>query len=78
MASDGAAVMTGERSGVAAGLKEVNNKVITYHCLCHKLALASTETTSDNDYIKNVELWLRQLWKMSENSPKRMALYRKV
>ena len=52
MASDGAAVMTGEGSGVAACLKEVNSKVITFHCLCHKLALACTDTTSDIDYIK--------------------------
>ena len=61
MASDGAAVMVGEQSGVAAHLKEVNNRVITFHCLRHKLALACTDTTSDINYIKNVELWLRQL-----------------
>ena len=78
MASDGAAVMTGARSGVAARLKEVNSQVITFHCLCHKLALACTDTTSDIAYIKNIELWLRQLWKMFENSPKRMAMYMKV
>ena len=59
--------MTGELSGVAARLKEVNSKVITFHCLCHKLALACTDTTSDIDYIKNIALWLRQLWKMFEN-----------
>jgi len=46
--------------------------------LWHKLALACTDTTSDIEYIKNIELWLRQLWKMLENSPKRMALYMKV
>ena len=78
MASDGAAVMTGARSGVATRLKEVNSQVITFHCLCHKLALACTNTTSDISYIKNVELWLRQLWKMFENSPKRTAMYMKV
>ena len=78
MASDGASVMTGERSGVATRLKEVNSKVITFHCLCHKLALACTDTSSDIDYIKNIELWLRQLWKMFENSPKRMVMYMKV
>ena len=78
VASDGAAVMTGERSGVAAHLKEVNSKVIAFHCLCHKLALACTDTTSDIDYIKNIELWVRQLWKMFENSQKRMAIFIKV
>jgi len=78
MASDGAAVMTGACSGVATRLKEVNSQVITFHCLCHKLALACTETTSDITYIKNNKLWLRQLWKMFENSPKWMAMYMKV
>ncbi|CAH3114274.1 unnamed protein product, partial [Pocillopora meandrina] len=65
MASDGTAVMVGEQSGVAAYLKEVNNRMITFHCF-------------DINYIKNVELWLRQLSKMFENSPKWMALYLKV
>ena len=69
MASDGAAVMTGACSGVAARLKEVNSHVITFHCLCYKLALACTDTTSDIAYIKNIKLWLKQLWKMLENSP---------
>lgn len=78
MVSDGAAVMTGARSGVATCLEEVNSEVITFHCLCHKLALASTDTTSDITYIKNTELWLRQPWKMFENSPKWMAMYMKV
>ena len=78
MASDGAAVMTGKRSGVATRLKALNRHVITFHCLCHKLALACTDTNSEVHYIKNVELWLRQLWKMFENSPKRTATYMKV
>ena len=72
MASDGAAVMSGSRSGMAARLKEVNSHVITFHCLCHKLALACTDTTSDIAYIKNIELWVKQLWKM------RMAVCMKV
>ena len=78
MASDGAAVMTGARSGLATGLKEVNSQFITIHCLCHKLALACTDTNGDITYIKNTHLWLKQLWKMFENSPKWMAMYVKV
>ena len=78
MASDGAAVMTGACSGVDTRLKEVNSQVITFHCLCHKLALAYSDTNSDITYIKNTKLWLKQLWKMFENSPKRMAMYMKV
>ena len=78
MASDGAAVITGKFSGVATHLKELNRHVITFNCLCHKLALACTDTNSEVNYIKNVDLWLRQLWKMFENSPKRTATYIKV
>ena len=78
VASDGATVMTGEHSGVSARLKEVNRKVIAFHCLCHKLALACTDTVGDIDYLKHMDLWLRQVWKMFENSPKRMAIFMKV
>lgn len=78
LVSDGAAVMTGARSGVATRLKEVNPHLISMHCLCHKLALACTDTSGQIEYIRNVELWLRQLWKLFDNSPKRTALYLKV
>ena len=32
--SDGAAVMTGSRSGVATKLKELNPQLINFHCIC--------------------------------------------
>ena len=76
--SDGAAVMTGVRGGVATRLKQVNPQLISMHCLCHKLALACTDTSGQIEYIRNVELWLRQLWKLFDNSPKRTAMYLKV
>lgn len=76
--SDGASVMTGARGGVATRLKELNPQLISLHCLCHKLALACTDTSSQIEYIRNVELWLRQLWKLFDNSPKRTAMYLKV
>ena len=37
--SDGAAVMVGRRSGVAAQLKEHNPEIVSLHCGAHKLAL---------------------------------------
>lgn len=70
--------MTGLRCGVAARLKEVNPRLISRHCLCHKLALACADTSAQIEDIKNVELWLRQLWKLFDNSPKRTAMYLKV
>ena len=66
MASDGPAVMTGAHSGVTVHLKLVNSQVITFHCFGYKLALPYTDITSDNSYIKNIKLWLKQQWKMFE------------
>ena len=41
--SDGAAVMTGRRSGVAARLKGHNPEIDSVHCGAHRLALASSQ-----------------------------------
>ena len=70
--------MLGSRTGLAARLKEVNSRIISIHCICHKLALACVDTAKDVEYIGTVEDLLRQLWKYLENSPKRMAAYLKV
>lgn len=77
--TDGASVMTGHKSGVAALLKErVNKSLINVHCLAHRLALSCTDTAKDIKYITTVQNWMKQLWKYFENSPKRTALYLKV
>ena len=55
--SDGAAVMTGSRSGVATKLKELNPQLINFHCIC-------TDTLSSVSYINSVPKWLSQLWYM--------------
>ena len=78
LATDGAAVMTGARSGVAQRLKQDNPVLINIHCICHKLALACTDSNESIKYIKQVEDTLRQLWQHFENSPKRMAVFMKV
>ena len=72
--SDGAAVMTGSRSGVATKLKELNPQLINSYCNCHRLALACTDTLSSVSYINSVLKWLSQLWHMFQNSPKKMAV----
>lgn len=48
------------------------------HHVCHKLALACTDSNEDIKYIKDVSEVLRQTLKHLENSPKRMALLMKV
>ncbi|XP_061193371.1 zinc finger protein 862-like [Saccostrea echinata] len=40
LGSDGAAVMTGKKTGVAALLKEHHPSIISIHCLAHRLELA--------------------------------------
>ena len=76
--SDGASVMMGKKNGVAALLRLSCPHLINIHCICHKLALACTDTNENIKYIKTVELILRQLWNFFENSPKRMATYLKT
>ena len=73
-ASDGCSVMTGKKSGVAQRLKVgLNKSILSFHCICHRLALACTDANVEVKYIADMELWLRQLWKLFENSPKRTA-----
>lgn len=78
LAADGAAVMVGKNSGVAAQLKRLNPVIISIHCICHKLALACTDTNKEIAYIKRVEDTLRQLWTYFENSPKHLAVLLKT
>ena len=49
--TDGASVMTGNKSGVAALLKKrVNKSLLNDHCLAHCLALSCTDTAKDKVY----------------------------
>ena len=41
VATDGASVMTGVRSGVTTRMKERNPFIVATHCIAHRLALAS-------------------------------------
>ncbi|XP_060575685.1 zinc finger protein 862-like isoform X2 [Ruditapes philippinarum] len=76
--SDGASVMMGKDNGVAALLRSENPSMINIHCVCHRLALACTDSNESLTYIKTVEILLRQLWQFFENSPKQMAAYIKM
>lgn len=46
-ASDGASVMTGTKSGVAAKLCEKIPQLFTWHCLCHRLELSVHDVIKD-------------------------------
>ena len=70
LVSDGAKVMTGERTGVAARLKQMNSKLIKLI----RLALACAGASDETKYITQVEGVLLQLWKFFTKSSKRTAL----
>ena len=78
--SDGASVMVGERSGVATRLKadERIQSLISVHCVCHKLALACTDTLNDLARIKKMQNTLNTLWRLLDNSNKKTAIFLKV
>nr|XP_006811893.1 PREDICTED: zinc finger protein 862-like [Saccoglossus kowalevskii] len=78
MVSDGASMMLGKKNGLAAKLKAINSHIVFVHCVCHRLALACTDTIVSLKYIQEVELIVTQLWKMFENSPKKMAQFLKT
>ena len=70
--SDGASVMTGHQSAVATRLSEHENcqTMLSVHCICHRLALACSDTGDELSYIQEFEKNFLQLWKFFENSPK--------
>jgi hypothetical protein len=49
--TDGAAVMTGRKSGVVARIKAVNPKVKSVHCMLHRQALASKGMEPDLHFV---------------------------
>ena len=53
LGTDGAAVMTGKRNGVAAQFKERQPLLTSVHCVCHRLALAAAHAGKDIPYIHN-------------------------
>ena len=71
--SDGASVMTGCRSGVAARLKKHNWEIISIHCGAHRLALASSQAALEVPYMKRYDSHLITLFYHFANSPVREA-----
>lgn len=80
LCTDGAPVMVGEKKGLAGLLRQDNPAILTFHCVCHKLALATTDACSENSmkYINDVHDLLRQTWQMFEKSPKKTAVFLKT
>ena len=79
-ASDGVSVMTGTLNGVAAKFKELDQckTMVNVHCICHRLALACSDTGDELEFIKKFEKTLLDLWAFFKNSPKHLKGYIKV
>ena len=74
LGSDGAAVMTGKHSGVAARLKRRQPVLTSIHCVAHRLALAANQSGDAVAYIsRTFKPTLRQLLQFYENSPVRTS-----
>ena len=72
--SDGAAVMTGRLSGVAARLKSRQPVLTSIHCVAHRLALAAGQAGEKVSYLSNTfKPTLRQLFNFYENSSVRLS-----
>ena len=74
LGTDGAAVMTGKRNGVAARFKRRQPLLTSIHCVCHRLALAAAHAGNDVPYIHHkFKPTLSQLFYFYQNSSVRMS-----
>ncbi len=71
--SDGASVMTGRRTGVAARLKALNGNLISIHCVAHRLALAAGQASQSVPYLKRFKEIVGSLFYFYHNSSVRQA-----
>ena len=77
--SDGAAVMSGKHTRVAARLKQRQPMLTSVHCIAHWLALAASPSGDGVPYIsKTFKPTLRQLFYFYENSAVRMSGLKKI
>lgn len=72
--SDGASVMIGKHSGVAARLKTKQPILTSIHCVAHRLALAASQASDKVKFIATTfKPTLRQLFYFYENSSVRSS-----
>ena len=70
MATDGASVMTGTRSGVTTRMKRRNPFMLSTHCVAHRLALASGQAADNVPYLKKYQQYINTIYKYYHYSPK--------
>ena len=70
VATDGASVMTGIRSGVTTRLGEQNPFIIKSHCVAHGLALAASQAANSDNYLKKYQDTINEIYKYYHYSSK--------
>ena len=75
---DGAAVMSGHKSGVATRIKQLNNKALFTHCYGHALNLCVKDACSEVDCLKNSFSIAHEIIKLVKNSPQRETLLKQL
>eukprot|EP00731_Ephydatia_muelleri_P030129 Em0021g652a len=71
--SDGCAVMVGRVSGVASRLKVRQPRLVSVHCINHRLALAAAHAADNIPYLKRFKETVQSLFLFYHNSAVRMA-----
>ncbi|KAG1673887.1 Zinc finger protein 862 [Nymphon striatum] len=78
ISTDGAAVMTGRKSGLVQRLKAENPTILATHCISHRLALASGQAADSVPYLLKYQEIINSIYKYFENSPKNMSRLEKI
>lgn len=63
LVTDGASTMTGKINGLAARIKREHPTDLSVHCICHRLALACTDSYKYCKCVADTSDILRYLWK---------------
>ena len=78
LATDGASVMTGVKTGVTTRFKADNPFLFATHCLAHRLALASSQAADKVKYLVKYQSVVNVIYKYFEQSPKNTRLFNLV
>ncbi|XP_060606407.1 zinc finger protein 862-like [Ruditapes philippinarum] len=76
--SDGAAVMTGKKSGVSARLSSDQPLIVNIHCVAHKLALCTSQAAESIPYLKKYKEILTNIFYHFKHSSLRTANLSKI
>jgi hypothetical protein len=79
LGTDGASVMTGQKTGVAKRLEALNAFLIAVHCIAHRLALAAGQSAKTINYLKHKYLpVVYKIYSFFNNSAVRKAELKKL